>query len=370
MANRQNPFEAFKLPVPTSLPLEIDTPQEAEALSTPAAIALEVSELTQRLQKLQERIPVASDRALIELVNGIQISTEAVRYRKSRGYFGQLIDELSGSDRKRDLLIQGNLVEGQTALQQWVLELSTTLNISQIGLEITQRSLAATQQSLLEARHAIRIQQQNLDELTHLIQTLSYTVGHLELRIAAYEDFDSIVTAWMGGRTYTNLPWAIQVVLLAREVFSSSVSVQELRSGNSQYQQRLIDKLNAELRHREVPSQFEGLADLLNQTWENLQDPADQLLCTSLLETRSLPLQQLINLPYLFTIGNAFELALLPAPARPESPGHCALELCRMQVAEASEITTPKAFIHAIVEETAHHCSSVLNLSNRINPSS
>jgi hypothetical protein len=151
MINTEDPFDKFR----TLEPLTSTKTTEAEksesfpfsAPTTPPPV--ELSEFTRQLRSLQRRVPVVGDKALIDLVNGIQINTEAVRYRKSRGFFGRLMDQFSGSDRQRELLIEGNLISGQSALHQWTLELSNSLEISRVGLEITQKSLQATQKSLL-----------------------------------------------------------------------------------------------------------------------------------------------------------------------------------------------------------------------------
>lgn len=42
---------------------------------------------TRRLEKLQRRVPVVGDKALIDLINGIQVSKDIIRYRKRRGFF-------------------------------------------------------------------------------------------------------------------------------------------------------------------------------------------------------------------------------------------------------------------------------------------
>ena len=65
---------------------------------------------THRLEELQRRVPVVGDKALIDLVNGIQVSKDLIRYRKNRGFFGQLLDTVDGSNRKRQLLLDGNLI--------------------------------------------------------------------------------------------------------------------------------------------------------------------------------------------------------------------------------------------------------------------
>ncbi|MGI8503994.1 MAG: hypothetical protein ACR2LR_23100, partial [Hassallia sp.] len=70
---------------------------------------------TRSLEELQRRVPAVGDKALIDLINGIQVSKDIIRYRKNRGWFGQLIDKLDGSNNKRKLLLDGNIIAGQEA---------------------------------------------------------------------------------------------------------------------------------------------------------------------------------------------------------------------------------------------------------------
>jgi len=327
----------------------------------------ELSLYTLQIRDLQRRVPVVSDKALIDLVNGIQVSGDVVRYRKSRNFFGRLIDKVTGGERERELLVQGNLITGQATLHQWILELTDSLNISRVGLEVTQKSLELTQKSLLEARNAIRNQRQSLDELRHLIQAvskdLSDRIHKLENRVSANEDLERIINAWAAERTYVGLPWAVQIALLSREVFSSSVALYELGSTDTQFRQRLIDKLVVESRYREVPSQFNGLSDVADIMWKGMQNNEDGDISTSLLETYSVQSQQLMNMPHLFVLGRTLELAMLQTETRPSSPGQCAVALCQAQIAEISQISSPTDFITAIVEETANHCSALIGNS-------
>lgn len=322
-----------------------------------------------RLEDLQRRIPVVSDKALIDLVNGIQVSKGILRYKKNRGFFGQVWDGLSGSDRARQLLLDGNLVAGQEALHQWVLELSDSLRISQVGLQ-------ATQQSLLEARNAIRSVKKSLDKqetrFQRVIQVISQLNQHfdarfqeidkrihrLEVRVAANEDLDSIITAWTAGQTYTNLPWAVSVVLLTREVFSSAVTTYELETGDfTRYRPLLVNKI---LSHSsDVPKTFFGLADLLDLSSQEMSNE-DRFLTAALAEIRSIPAQRLRNTPLLFTIGTALELATLPAEIKPAKPGQCAIALCHANIDSISRATDARDFVTAVVEETANDCLAIL----------
>lgn len=81
------------------------------------------------IEQIEKRIPPVSDKALIDLVNGIQVNQNILSYRKSRGFFGQLQDNLTRSDRARQLLLDGNLIVGQQTLHNWVLELTDSLQM-------------------------------------------------------------------------------------------------------------------------------------------------------------------------------------------------------------------------------------------------
>jgi hypothetical protein len=323
------------------------------------------------LDALQRRVPVVGDKALVDLVNGIQVSKDLVRYRKSQGSIGRLLDSLTGNNRQRQLLLDGNLIAGQEALHQWILELSDSLRISQVALELTQ-------QSLLEARNAIRRRHQYLQQqeqelrllnqnLEHLARSIDARVNQLDARIHrvegrvdAIEDFGSIVRAWTAGRTYAELPWVVQVALLARELFSSSVAVYELETGDTHYRQWLVDEIQTA--SQQMPKTFFGLADLLDLTWVKMTED-DRQLAASLLEIRSMPLQRVRNTPFLFAIGTTLELAVLPNKARPSRPAHSALELCRVQVASIPRTTDAREFVTQIVEETANDCLAVISRS-------
>ena len=324
---------------------------------------------TRRLEELQRRVPVVGDKALIDLLNGVQVSGDIIRYRKRRGFFGQLIDTLDGSDRQRQLLLDGNLLAGQEALCSWVLELSDSLRISQVALEVTQNSL-------LEARDAIRNQKQRLQkqeeallQLSHHLNQLAQHVGarlneleaqihQLEVRVAANEDLDWIVTAWAAGQTYTQMPWAVQIALLAREVFSSSVAMYELETGDKErFRQLLVNKILAT--SKQLPQSFFGLGDLLDQSWAAMAKD-DRELASGLLDIRLVPPQRLVNTPHLFVIGTTLELATLPEEARPSKPAQSAIALCRTQIDFISRTTNAREFVSAVIEETANDCLAMI----------
>lgn len=323
----------------------------------------------QHLRDLQQRIPIVGDKALIDLVNGLDVSRDVIRYRKGRSFLRCLADKLGGKDEKLQNLLDCNLVAGQAALHQWVLELCDSLRISQVALQVTQ-------ESLLEARNAIRRQHariqaqesklqalyQHLELISLQIQTrfdqLEERISRVELRIAAKDDLDTILSAWLAKQTYRELPWAVQVPLLLREVFSSAVIAYELQSDDTMLFRDLLTNRIVEA-SRQMPQNFFGLSDLLEQTWISTPEN-DRDLVAQLLEVRSIPQHRLQKIPYLFTIGTTLELATLDVDARPAKPGKCAIELCRRQVDDIPSITDTRKFVEKLVQETANDCLTTM----------
>ena len=59
-----------------------------------------------KLEELQQRISPVGDKALIDLVNGIQVNKDLIRYRKNRSFFGQLFDNLNTKSLIETALIE------------------------------------------------------------------------------------------------------------------------------------------------------------------------------------------------------------------------------------------------------------------------
>lgn len=316
---------------------------------------------TQKLSELEHRIPIVGDKALIDLVNGLSVSKDMLRYRKNRGFFGNLFDKFDGSYDKRRLILDGNLIAGQEALQEWVLELCDSLNITQIALTETQRSL-------LEVRSAIRLlksQQSRLQaldfkledlakQLDNRINKLEAKVRELEIRVAAKEHIDSVLAAWESEETYENLPWLIQIVLLIQEVFSGSVSLYELQMDDREKYRRLLTN-KIVIASKQMPKGLVSFGELLTISCQELQTE-DIELAASLLEVRSIHPHRILNTPYMFTIGTTLEMYALPKEYRPNNPAHQAIGLCRQQIESIPRMIDICDLVKYIVEEVADDC--------------
>lgn len=324
---------------------------------------------TDPLDQLQRRVPVIGDKALIDLINGVQISRDIIRYRKNRGFLGQILDTVNGSNHQRQILLDGNLIAGQETLYQWVLEVRDSLRVSQVGLQVTQQSLLETRQAVRQIKQRLVGQEKEINKLIQGLsqlhkqlnvkfQDLEKRIHNLEVRVTANEDLERIFTAWIAGQTYTKLPWAIQVALVAKEVFSSAVLTYELETDDTtRFRPLLVNKILST--YPDLPKQFFGLADLLDHTWKEMTTQ-DCALAHTLLEVHSFSQQRLLNVPTLFSLGKTLELATLPEDARPNHPGQSAIALCRRQIDTISRTTDTREFITAIIEETANDHLSIM----------
>ncbi|NEO44932.1 MAG: hypothetical protein F6K55_12660 [Moorea sp. SIO4A3] len=286
-------------------------------------------------------------------------------------------DLLTGSDSQRQSLLGENLVAGQNTLYQWALELTSSQYISQVAL-------AVTQEKLLEAREAIRRQQQRLNIQHQELETfcknlaqhvdsrfreLNAEIHKIKVSDTADREFNRIVDAWEAKTNYRNLPWVVQVAFLARQVFSGAVASYELKSNDKKlYREWFVNRVVKSPRSQEIPdphitphNPFCSLADLLDKTRSDMADNGRTLeFAAALLEVRSVPRERLLKTPLLFTIATTLELAALPPEARPPKPADCAIGLCRAHIQPIDKTTDRRQFVETIVQETANDCMAIM----------
>ncbi|WP_156818050.1 hypothetical protein [Mastigocladopsis repens] len=319
-------------------------------------------QLTKELEQLQRRIPVVGDRALIDLVKGIQVNKGLISYRKNQGFFGKLLDKLGGNNEKRQELLNDNLVAGQDTFRQWVLELSDSLRISQVALRVTR-------QELLETGNTIRISRGEHGELIETLKHLEQRINQHEGRIDDHEKrlfylevkgkLTEIVKAWTNRSTYTQLPWAVQVPLLVWEVFSNSVTMYELKSDARDFRKELVEEILTSEQSKQLPENFFALSKLLELSLSPAEITNDNReLAVWLLEVSSVPEPFWEKTPYLFVIGKTLELSMLPD--KPENPAEKAIATYRRDIGLISPATDKRKFVEAVVEETADYCLEII----------
>jgi hypothetical protein len=312
------------------------------------------------LDAICARIPAVSDRLLIDLVNGVQVSEEQLRYRRRQGVASRLLACLSGDARKRALLFDGNVVAGFECLIAWIEELTARERSAESALVVTQRSL-------LEARAALRRHARQLAGLAGDLSALERSlgalaeqvgarldeidtrIGRLELRAAADDDLERALARWAGGDTYRGLPWIVAVPLLAHEVFAGPAGRVEAETGSASCREGFARRVWRELRG-EVGESL-SLASALDQAASALAF-ADAELCAWLLHPSQLasPAAQ----PLLFSVGATLELVSLPEEDRPPRPARVALALWRARFGAGIRRVLPsRELFEAIAAEAA-----------------
>ncbi len=226
-----------------------------------------------------ERIPNVPDKCLLDLVNGIEVSREVVSYRRRRSFLHRLVDGF-GKSRKQELLLHGNLVEGQAALTGLVKEMASRSAVTQHALFYTQRRLVESREELLRLGDRVGSAEVRLDAVTIDVERLSEQLNQLSVvvgerlerleqrvvRLEYWSTIDSVLAAWEAERTYAGLPWLLQLVLLAQHVWGN-VRFDQLPE--SQHAEELLDlfadRVTKQLNFRQVPKQL-GLPSLMRET--------------------------------------------------------------------------------------------------------
>ena len=323
------------------------------------------------LKKRLDRVPVLSDRMLVQLVQGIEVNRDLLRYQQRQGFIGRLLGELTGRNAGRELLLDLNLTGGQDALLHWVVELSKTLPVSIVALQEVKTLLFETRGAVRQHRKELEHLGADIDQLERRLEDLASEMGarytamdvrlrEVELEVRAHQDLDLRVSAWEAG-TYAGLPWIVQAALLTREIFSGAVAIYERESSQHnrlRFRGMLASKFIA--RFHFTRSQPLVLAGLLDEAAENLASE-DLEMSVAIMDVRSRPIQRARNQKYLFTLGTTLELAGLPSEVRPPSPGGGAWALCRTQVGDIERLVSLGALVEAIVDETADECLAILD---------
>ena len=178
-----------------------------------------------KIRKTQERIPIVSDKALIDLVQSVEINRGQLNHKKTQTKMNKLIDFITGESSERKLLIAENY---QTSIES-IMDLSMEMIDK---LTITTQCVQVTQKSLLETREYIKKFSYQFSEIDstfrridnrfeEVIEKFSIKFKELELRVDASEKFQDIFRKWRSRRTYFDLPILLQIIFVVKELFSS-----------------------------------------------------------------------------------------------------------------------------------------------------
>ena len=318
------------------------------------------------LQEKESKIPIITDKILVDLVNSIQVNDDLISFRQKQGLFGQFFDNLTGADRKRQLAIDKNVNIAMQSLHSWVLDIANNLNVSN-------NAIITIEEKLIETRQAIRNQRQDINLLQDIVKQLKDKVEDHEHRILKLEQrvyrtevqhrIEDAIAAWQSKRTYQGFHWAIQVAFVTREIVDYALGDYErliTKGKDSQLRQSISDRILAT--DNTIPDNHFPLTNLLNLSYSETSQE-NQELAGYLLEVESISEERLGKTLYLFTLGKTLELAQLPKQQQPQNLAQTAFELCRNYPNVLILPTTSKReFVERIVNETANDRLNLITL--------
>jgi hypothetical protein len=318
------------------------------------------------LQEKESKIPIITDKILVDLVNSIQVNDDLISFRQKQGLFAQFFDSLTGADRKRQLAIDKNVNIAMQSFHGWVLDIANNLNVSN-------NAIITIEEKLIETRQAIRNQRQDINLLQDIVHQLQYRVEDHEHRILKLEQrvyrtevqhrIEDAIAAWQSKRTYQGFHWAIQVAFVTREIVDYALGDYErliTKGKDSQLRQSISDRILAT--DNTIPDNHFPLTNLLNLSYSETSQE-NQELAGYLLEVESISEERLGKTLYLFTLGKTLELAQLPKQQQPQNLAQTAFELCRNYPNVLILPTTSKReFVERIVNETANDRLNLITL--------
>jgi hypothetical protein len=213
-------------------------------------------------ENMHLRYPLVSDSMLLQLANEVMVAEDISGLQGT--LIGRLVDGITGQGQRANGVVLGNLAAAERTLMAWVIDVCENGRVTNLTLARVTRHVTDTRRALaaLEAEQrgtTSRVSQLTKDfegalgkfedRFAHFdtrLNSLEQGLTRVQLRLLADRGFNESVEAWDSRQTYEDLPWACQVVLLAREVANGPVGLLEHVEGERDHRERLVRKI---LRH-------------------------------------------------------------------------------------------------------------------------
>ena len=229
--------------------------------------------LAAELDRLIERFPLAQGRATKELLQhtlaNVDQTGRIVEERAGRGRFRRLVSAVRGASFEEESKIFRDLVGHQQQLARHVdrmlrHSMAVDADIAQVAGHLRRTQYIAVNAEQLAGENAERQHQlaralagladfvveaesrldSRIDTLQLALADLESRVTRLETERAADRALAKAVARWRSGAAYAGLPWTVQVLLLAQEVFTGPCGRYELLTGDTEtYREELREAL-------------------------------------------------------------------------------------------------------------------------------
>jgi hypothetical protein len=330
---------------------------------------------------IAERNPLVSDRMILQLTNDIVVAEDLGQ--RQRTVVGRMLDQITGKgDRATALSIQA-LADSERILMAWITDVAQTSAITNLTLARvtehvthTRRGLAevtAAQQGLAEEVGMLtRVLKNVLAEVDDRFMQVGMRLDELERRLniaelkqEARDRYEDSVEAWEQGRAYAELPWACQVMLLAREVASGPYGLLERATGEQGYRDRLANRILARRNFPQAVSRPFVVPQLCENAAAELETPERVMLVAELLESGLASSLAMPTGPLTWLLRTTLELSTSYDESQARL-GAEALRLTREQYGWLDATADREVFVRRAVTEHADSAQQLrLQLSGR-----
>jgi hypothetical protein len=317
--------------------------------------------MNHQLERLAEQIPLVPGRVLLELTNGLTVASALTAERQAQGVVARLVSQILGRDRKADLMTLRSLIDGQQVLADWLTEVSARGAVSDLALAMAAAQLSETSRVAADARArslALATELRSLSavvaELAEICDKRLDEIDAWRAEVTAYltaqRSFDLAVERWQAGRSYAALPWAYQVILLAREVATGPCGRWE-QEHDGEFSTRLTDRMVTHLASRVPTTAGFMVSRQLEEGSPGLLDDTQRQLVAEVLDVGLAGDLALSPRPLATAAALTMDLSALPPADRPANPGGIAVELARRRVGWLDGGATLSSFVSTAVHE-------------------
>ncbi|MFC1437328.1 hypothetical protein ABUW04_03570 [Streptacidiphilus sp. N1-10] len=324
---------------------------------------------TTDVSRIAQELPPIADRALLELANSLVVADDLNSFRREQSAIGGIVARITGSDRKRALLTERALTDGQRALVSWLTEVSGHVTVTDLAVAEVARHVQETRRRIDRTADRAAAQLGELAEVVAMIaEACEERIGSLDARVSALEEaqlmlqlrldadtaFELALERWSAGRTYPGLPWILQIVLLAGEIAQGPAGRYARLSGTDTVSDRLVHRILASPRSAAVLER-PGIVitRMIDDDCRDAPDAGRLRLVAEILGAGLQPGLAPEQGPLVSMVADATELWTRPDSERPPEPAAAARELAIRRPGWVPRTSDPYSLVERVVREQA-----------------
>jgi hypothetical protein len=177
-----------------------------------------------------ENVPHLKEKALLDLVNGLEVSRDLITYKRDQGLWSRMIGALDGSNRRREIIIQEQTQGSLETLTDWMLELTREARFSQEvltkvadKLRETRCDLAALGKAIVDNRSAIAALDKRLAEVGRRMDCELEDVRSRVERVEDHQAIQLVTERWESGRLFAGYPALVQGAFAVDDILRGSL---------------------------------------------------------------------------------------------------------------------------------------------------